>query len=88
MKFLISIISLVSIVFAEPSWLSKNEKIDGKASAVGIAEFHFPVHVQERVALMRAKAKLQGLLNKEDDVVVRKKHRDTEGNLYLLVVSQ
>ena len=88
MKFLISIFTLVSIVLADPSWISKTDKLDGKNAAVGMAEFHFPVHVQERVALMRAKAKLTETSNTHSGFEIREKFIDADGNLYLLVVSQ
>jgi len=99
MKHIILLLSLMSLLFAEPAWLNKN--LDTTKSAVGMAEVYFPVHVQRRVALMRAKAKLfpeeavqgeennltKSKLYENNKVKVKDTYKDKEGNLYLLVIS-
>lgn len=59
-----SILLLLSaLALAEPFWI-KDPTDGGKLTAVvGIAEAHFPEHVQESVALMRAKAEITDMIN-------------------------
>jgi len=70
MKKVLVLLSLCVIAWSEPLWIT-NPTYNGKYIAtVGIAEAHFPKHVQERVALVRAKAKLsdmQSLYIKENE---------------------
>ena len=101
MKQIILFLSLISLLFAEPKWVHKSEEAQGKKSAVGIAEFYFPSHVQQKVALSRARAKLfpsavlQGQenntiksgLQKDKKVKIKDTYKDKEGNLYLLVIA-
>lgn len=100
MKHIILLLSLLSFLFAEPTWVHGSKKLNGHKSAVGIAEAYFPSHVQQKVALMRAKAKLfadevsQGYennkskseLHEENKVKIKDSYRDKDGNLYLLVI--
>lgn len=59
MRLLIILLSLISASFADPSWITSPQGEKDKPRAVGIAEVFFPSHVQERVALVRARAKLR-----------------------------
>jgi len=58
MKLLMILLCFVSVGFADPSWVLGTQDIKGKTTAVGMAEVFFPSHVQERVALVRARTKL------------------------------
>lgn len=99
MKHIILLLSLMSFLFAEPAWLNARQKIQGHKSAVGMAEAYFPAHVQEKVALMRAKAKLfpeealqdqennQSQLHEKNKLKIKDRYKDKEGNLYLLVIA-
>ncbi len=65
MRLLIFFLVMVSISFAEPSWILNPQDSEGKVSAVGMAEGFFPSHVQERVALVRARTKLREKLEQD-----------------------
>ena len=100
MKHIILLLSVMSFLFAAPSWVNGTKNIDNKASAIGIAEAYFPSYTQRKVALMRAKAKLfpevsppgqennqtKSTLHENKKVKVKDSYKDKEGNLYLLVI--
>jgi len=94
MKILVSLVCLVSLAFCEPTWINTLEKEYEKRTAVGMAEVHFPSHVQEKVALMRARAnlikKIQPSTATSDplnfpELLIKDSYTDEEGNLYLWV---
>jgi len=94
MKLLLSLLFMVSLALCEPTWLNTLEKEYEKRTAVGMAEVHFPSHVQEKVALMRARAnlikKIQPSTAKSDpanipELLIKDRFTDEEGNLYLWV---
>jgi hypothetical protein len=58
MRLLIILLCLASVSFADPAWILKPQDVNAKPTAVGMAEVFFPAHVQERVALIRARTKL------------------------------
>ncbi|PHR53339.1 MAG: hypothetical protein COA44_15485 [Arcobacter sp.] len=101
MKHIILLLSLMNFLFAEPTWVHGTHEVDGHKSAVGIAQAHFPSHVQTKVALMRAKAQLfpqvilqdqentksKSELHENNKVKIKDKYKDKEGNLYLLVIA-
>ena len=63
MRLLIILLCLAGVGFADPSWILNPQNIKGKPTAVGMAEVFFPSHVQERVALVRARTKLLEKVN-------------------------
>ncbi len=63
MRWVTGLVLFTTLIWAEPLWI-KNPTNDGKVIAVvGVAEAHYPKHVQERVALMRAKAEISDIIN-------------------------
>lgn len=94
MKVLMFLFCTFSLAFCEPTWLNALEKEYQKRTAVGMAEMYFPSHVQEKVAMMRARAKLikkiQPSTAKSDptnfpELFIKDTYIDKEGNLYLWV---
>lgn len=65
MRILITFLSLISVSFADPSWITDTQDEKGRRTAVGMAEVFFPFHIQERVALVRARTKLRQKLEKD-----------------------